>query len=178
MGSGALTLSVPQLLRQSRGDFGNPEALDDTSGCTLIAVALTRHPVPPPPAPFVALTGPTPLPPVVGVPSLLSPPPAMPSAAPQLGSPAVDASTSTPTALAALPGPQQPVFGPAAVWPGVTATIACAGDSRAVLCRGGFAVELSRDHKASRQDERARILAAGGMLIRGRVLGRLAGECA
>jgi serine/threonine protein phosphatase PrpC len=177
MGAGALALSVPQLLRQSRGDFGNPEALDDTSGCTLIAVALTRHPVPPPPSPFIPLTGPTPLAPAVGTLALLSPPPAMLCASAQLASsPDTDAARTTPTAATAVPGLHQQAVGPAAVWPGVTATIACAGDSRAVLCRGGFAVELSRDHKASRQDERARILAAGGMLIRGRVLGRLAGE--
>ncbi len=39
-----------------------------------------------------------------------------------------------------------------------------AGDSRAVLCRGGTALALSEDHKPSRASERARIMAAGGFL--------------
>lgn len=37
-----------------------------------------------------------------------------------------------------------------------------AGDSRAVLCRAGAAVELSRDHKPNDTEERRRIEAAGG----------------
>lgn len=37
-----------------------------------------------------------------------------------------------------------------------------AGDSRAVLCRKGRAVELSRDHKPNDDPERRRIYAAGG----------------
>lgn len=37
-----------------------------------------------------------------------------------------------------------------------------AGDSRAVLCRNGKAVALTRDHKADRPDELERIKAAGG----------------
>lgn len=53
-------------------------------------------------------------------------------------------------------------------------TVAAAGDSRAVLCRKGVAVDMSVDHKTKRHDERARILAAGGIVFRGRVLGRLA----
>jgi protein phosphatase 1L len=40
--------------------------------------------------------------------------------------------------------------------------IALAGDSRAVLCRGGRAVRLNREHTAALDDERQRILAAGG----------------
>lgn len=40
--------------------------------------------------------------------------------------------------------------------------VANAGDSRAVLCRGGAAVELSEDHKPEDPSERARIQAAGG----------------
>jgi len=39
-----------------------------------------------------------------------------------------------------------------------------AGDSRAVLCRGGRAVPLSRDHKPNDRLERRRVLAAGGMV--------------
>ncbi|KAK9828917.1 hypothetical protein WJX72_002777 [[Myrmecia] bisecta] len=67
-------------------------------------------------------------------------------------------------------------MGPAAAserrWPGCTALaallwqnqlhIANAGDCRAVLCRAGKAVALSRDQTADRQDERERVLAAGG----------------
>ncbi|VDN97573.1 unnamed protein product [Rodentolepis nana] len=40
--------------------------------------------------------------------------------------------------------------------------VANAGDSRAVLCRSGTAVELSEDHKPEDPPERARINAAGG----------------
>lgn len=40
--------------------------------------------------------------------------------------------------------------------------VANAGDSRAVLCRGRAAVELSIDHKPEDADEKARIVAAGG----------------
>ncbi|KAA8523280.1 hypothetical protein F0562_009703 [Nyssa sinensis] len=44
--------------------------------------------------------------------------------------------------------------------------VANCGDSRAVLCRGKVAVPLSVDHKPNREDERARIEAAGGKVIR------------
>jgi serine/threonine protein phosphatase PrpC len=33
------------------------------------------------------------------------------------------------------------------------APVQCAGDSRAVLCRGGVAIPLTDDHKAAREDE-------------------------
>lgn len=51
------------------------------------------------------------------------------------------------------------------------------GDSRAVLSRGGVAIPLSVDHKPEREDEMARIEAAGGRVIYWngyRVLGVLA----
>lgn len=32
----------------------------------------------------------------------------------------------------------------------------CAGDSRAVLCRGSIAIPLTDDHKAAREDETVR----------------------
>ncbi|CAL5221159.1 g3298 [Coccomyxa viridis] len=57
-------------------------------------------------------------------------------------------------------------------WPGATAIallvhagrlhVANAGDCRAVLCRDGAAVSLSRDHTADSEDERQRIVQAGG----------------
>lgn len=47
------------------------------------------------------------------------------------------------------------------------------GDSKAVLCRGGHAVELSYDHKPSRPDEKERIIAAGGTVVTGRLFGVL-----
>nr|AIG52088.1 2C-type protein phosphatase protein [Zea mays] len=55
--------------------------------------------------------------------------------------------------------------------------VANAGDSRAVLSRGGVPVPLSVDHKPDRPDELARIEAAGGRVIYwdgARVLGVLA----
>jgi serine/threonine protein phosphatase PrpC len=48
------------------------------------------------------------------------------------------------------------------------------GDSRALLCRDGKAVQLSLDHKPDRDDETARIESAGGFVSFRRVLGRLA----
>ncbi|CAI6005780.1 unnamed protein product [Closterium sp. NIES-65] len=39
------------------------------------------------------------------------------------------------------------------------------GDSRAVLCRGGKAVPLSKDHKPEREDEMKRVEKAGGRVI-------------
>ncbi|XVF51331.1 hypothetical protein PTKIN_Ptkin04bG0176300 [Pterospermum kingtungense] len=55
--------------------------------------------------------------------------------------------------------------------------VANCGDSRAVLCRGGAAVALSRDHKPDKPDERERVEAAGGRVLNwngSRVLGVLA----
>ena len=48
------------------------------------------------------------------------------------------------------------------------------GDSRTVLSRAGRALALSSDHKPSREDEAARIKAAGGFIINKRVMGELA----
>lgn len=39
------------------------------------------------------------------------------------------------------------------------------GDSRAVLCRAGRAIALTDDHKAAREDETARVEAAGGEVM-------------
>jgi protein phosphatase 1G len=47
--------------------------------------------------------------------------------------------------------------------------VANAGDSRAVLCRGGAAVALSEDHKPQLPGETKRIEAAGGFVIGNRV---------
>jgi len=52
--------------------------------------------------------------------------------------------------------------------------VANAGDSRAVLCRKGQAIPMSRDHKADRPDEVERIERAGGFVFHKRVLGQLA----
>jgi len=56
------------------------------------------------------------------------------------------------------------------------------GDSRAVLCRGASAVELSTDHKATLPQEIANVVHSGGFVSYGRVLGLLAlsraiGDC-
>ena len=48
------------------------------------------------------------------------------------------------------------------------------GDARAVMSRGGKAIDLSVDHKAKRKDELERIKSQGGYIVYGRVLGRLA----
>lgn len=45
------------------------------------------------------------------------------------------------------------------------------GDSRAVLCHKGKGVRLTYDHKADDGAEQARIEAAGGFVLRNRVLG-------
>ena len=42
--------------------------------------------------------------------------------------------------------------------------VANAGDSRAILCRGGAVVELSHDHKPASATEHGRITAAGGFV--------------
>ena len=52
-------------------------------------------------------------------------------------------------------------------------TVANVGDSRAVLCRSGIALPLSRDHKPKVSAERERILHAGGFIVDGRVNGDL-----
>lgn len=51
--------------------------------------------------------------------------------------------------------------------------VANAGDSRAVLCRGGTAVPLSYDHKPDLPRERQRIENAGGVVHNGRIDGNL-----
>jgi protein phosphatase PTC2/3 len=38
------------------------------------------------------------------------------------------------------------------------------GDCRAVLCRGGVAMDLTRDHKPTCIDEQARVEASGGYI--------------
>ena len=53
------------------------------------------------------------------------------------------------------------------------AYVANSGDSRAVLCRNGDAVELTTDHKVTLQSEADRIVAAGGVVLNGRVNGSL-----
>lgn len=48
-----------------------------------------------------------------------------------------------------------------------------AGDSRAVLCRGGQALPLSEDHTPALERERVRVEAAGGCIVHHRVNGTL-----
>lgn len=43
--------------------------------------------------------------------------------------------------------------------------VANVGDSRAVICRGGTAIAVSRDHKPDQTDERQRIEDAGGFVM-------------
>ena len=49
-----------------------------------------------------------------------------------------------------------------------------AGDARAVLCRGGNAIRLTKDHKASDPEEQERVTASGGWVSMNRVHGVLA----
>jgi serine/threonine protein phosphatase PrpC len=51
--------------------------------------------------------------------------------------------------------------------------VANSGDSRCVLGRAGTAVDMSYDHKPENAGELARITAAGGSVIDGRVNGNL-----
>jgi len=50
-------------------------------------------------------------------------------------------------------------------------TVANAGDSRAVLCRKGIAIDMSEDHKPNLPEERRRIQNAGGCVMEQRVAG-------
>ena len=52
-------------------------------------------------------------------------------------------------------------------------TVANSGDSRAVLCRDGKAVNLTVDHKVTLDSEKSRISAAGGVVLDGRENGNL-----
>lgn len=65
---------------------------------------------------------------------------------------AKDASQVGTTAVVALVGDRQLYVGNC-------------GDSRAVLCRAGLAFPLTDDHKAAREDETARVQAAGGEVM-------------
>eukprot|EP00946_MAST-07B_sp_MAST-7B-sp1_P003518 g3518.t1 len=49
-----------------------------------------------------------------------------------------------------------------------------AGDSRTVLSRAGKAIDLSTDHKPSNLSEEQRVREAGGFVLMGRVMGKLA----
>ena len=51
--------------------------------------------------------------------------------------------------------------------------VANVGDSKSVLCRGGQAVNMSRDHKTTSELQCERIVNAGGKIINGRVNGGL-----
>jgi serine/threonine protein phosphatase PrpC len=48
------------------------------------------------------------------------------------------------------------------------------GDTRAVLCRSGKAIDLTKDRKATDPEEIARVCLGGGFVVNGRVLGSLA----
>jgi serine/threonine protein phosphatase PrpC len=52
--------------------------------------------------------------------------------------------------------------------------IANTGDTRAVLARGGQALDLSYDRKGSDPEEIARVVRAGGFVNKGRIMGTLA----
>ena len=56
---------------------------------------------------------------------------------------------------------------------GWTLSIANAGDARAILCRNGYAVRLTQDHKPTEEKEQKRITDLGGFVKDGRVNGIL-----
>eukprot|EP01063_Lacrimia_lanifica_P011320 TRINITY_DN1812_c0_g2_i1.p1 TRINITY_DN1812_c0_g2~~TRINITY_DN1812_c0_g2_i1.p1 ORF type:complete len:594 (+),score=182.66 TRINITY_DN1812_c0_g2_i1:133-1782(+) len=62
----------------------------------------------------------------------------------------------------------------AAVTIGNELFIANLGDSRAVLCDGGHAIALTKDHKPTDQAEAQRVMQSGGIIALGRVGGSLA----
>mmetsp|Transcript_44348 Transcript_44348/g.125223 ORF Transcript_44348/g.125223 Transcript_44348/m.125223 type:complete len:467 (-) Transcript_44348:40-1440(-) len=70
---------------------------------------------------------------------------------------ATSASTAVDTAAAGRPqvGPRP-----------LRISVANCGDSRAIVCRGGLAVELSEDHKPELEGEERRIVGAGGCVAR------------
>jgi len=53
-------------------------------------------------------------------------------------------------------------------------TVSNVGDSRCVLSRAGTAIELSKDHRVSRKDERERVENSGGIVKKERLNGVLA----
>ncbi|CAM9806578.1 unnamed protein product, partial [Ectocarpus fasciculatus] len=57
---------------------------------------------------------------------------------------------------------------------GKVVTVGNAGDTRAVLSRGGCAVDITRDKKATDFEEIARVCEEGGFVVNGRVQGTLA----
>ncbi|KAF8034212.1 hypothetical protein BT93_C0483 [Corymbia citriodora subsp. variegata] len=61
----------------------------------------------------------------------------------------------------------------AAIIMGRSLIVANAGDCRAVLCRGGTAIEMSRDHKPICTKEKKRIEASGGFIYDGYLNGQL-----
>ncbi|XP_052206617.1 probable protein phosphatase 2C 22 isoform X2 [Diospyros lotus] len=61
----------------------------------------------------------------------------------------------------------------AALVVGSSLIVANAGDCRAVLCRRGKAIEMSRDHKPCSSEERRRIEASGGYVYDGYLNGQL-----
>ncbi|KAA8525357.1 hypothetical protein F0562_007225 [Nyssa sinensis] len=66
---------------------------------------------------------------------------------------------------------RRPLLQPLVV--GSSLVVANAGDCRAVLCRRGKAIEMSRDHKAVCSRERNRIEASGGYICDGYLNGQL-----
>lgn len=73
----------------------------------------------------------------------------------------------------AMPGEQSGCTANVLLLVGTKLMCANAGDSRAVLCRGGAAYSLSEDHKPTDPIEKARVDKAGGYVLNGRVNGIL-----
>ena len=72
-----------------------------------------------------------------------------------------------------IPGEQSGCTANVLLLIGTTLLCANAGDSRAVMCRGGVVVPLSEDHKPMNPIEKARVEKAGGFVLNGRVNGIL-----
>ena len=142
-------------------DDGEAALLDEISAGERAAAAAAVAAAAAAPAAPAAAPPPTALP---------APPhqPAPPCSARRFETALADAFTRTDAEFAASDGDAAALVGTTAVVALVGSRqlyVANCGDSRAVLCRGGAALPLTDDHKAAREDETARVEAAGGQIL-------------
>jgi len=162
-GSGDLAAAAAAAAAESDAESdAESAALYDELARGAARAGAPRPPRPPPRAPRAAPPAPAPVTP--------PPPPAAPAAcsAASFENALTDAFTRADAEFAAADGDAASLVGTTAVVALVGSRqlyVANCGDSRAVLCRGGAAVPLTDDHKAAREDETARVEAAGGQIL-------------